>query len=519
MSHITHKSLKRVAQSATIIFIGTIINLFLGFLGRILLIRFTTQNEYGLYSMAFTLMSVLITISTLGLYDGTTRYIAKFRAENKSDNIQDTVLSSMLIALISSVLITILAYTASGYIAINIYDLPELSPVFNILLIAIPLSVLSNIFISIFRGFGESKIKVFLNEILRPVTYLLFLIPAVFLQFSFHTMVYVYVISILITFLAFLFYFIRKPPLKLNWNRVRINHITKELLVYSLPLLAVNILLTVMSWTDTLMLGYFRTPEVVGMYNAAYTIANLLSVFINSVGYLYVPIISQLYSKNQIEELGVVNATSTKWAFMFTFPMFALFFLYPDFILTFFYDSRYVASSTVFQILVLGFITNAYFGLNYHTLMSAGKSYFLMNCSLISSVLNIILNLILIPPFGMVGAAIASALSFASIEVYMTVKLYKFLKIHPFTNVYLRFTFVAISIVCFFYFVTHLILTTFWTLVILYSLFLLIYAISVLYTKSLDKDDLKLMAEIWETSGIRFSFHKFLKLWGDKGVN
>jgi len=519
MSEVISESLTKVAQSAIIIFIGSVINLFLGFLGRIIFVKFTTQNEYGIYSLAFTLMSILITISTLGLYDGTTRYIAKFRTENQSKYIQDTVISSIVIALISSVLISAIAYVGSDYIATKIYNSPELSSVFKILLTAIPLSVLISIFISISRGFGDSKIRVYLNETLRPVTYLLFLAAAVLLRPSFLNMVYVYIISISTTFLAFLFYFIKKPPFKLKWNKLRINHVTKELLVYSMPLLAVDILLTVMTWTDTLMLGYFKTPEIVGMYNAAFTVASLLSVVINSVGYIYVPIISQLHSKNQIKEIGIINATSTKWSLMFTFPIFALFFLYPDFLLNFFYDSRYVESSTVLQILVLGFITNAYFGLNYHTLISTGKSNFLMNCSLIGSILNIIMNLILIPPFGMVGAAIASASSFALIEVYMTVKMYHFLKIHPFTNVYLRFTIISSLLISLFYFIKNLFFTTFWTMVALYSFFLLIYIISILYTKSLDKEDIKILIEIVKNNGIGFSYKKILKLLGFKGVN
>ncbi|AKB17645.1 MULTISPECIES: flippase [unclassified Methanosarcina] len=519
MSEVISKSLTNVAQSAIIIFIGMIINLALGFLGRIIFIRFTTQSEYGIYSLAFTLMSVFVTISTLGLYDGTTRYIAKFRAKDQSEYVQDTVVSSIVIALISSILISVIAYLGSDYISVNIYNSPELSPVFKMLLIAVPLSVLISIFISIFRGFGESKIKICLNEILRPVTYLLFLASVVFLRLPFHNMVFVYVISILITFLAFIIYFIKKPPFKLKWNKLRINHVTKELLIYSMPLLAVSILLTIMSWTDTLMLGYFKTPEVVGMYSAAYTIASLLSVVINSVGFLYVPIISQLYSKNQIEELGVINATSTKWSFMFTLPMFFLFFLYPDFILDLFYDSRYIEASTVFQVLVLGFITNAYFGLNYHTLMSIGKSYFLMNCTLMSAILNILLNLILIPSFGMVGAAIASALSFAVVEIYMTVKLYHFLNIHPFTNIYLRFTILSVLLAVIFYFVKSLFITTFWAVAISYSIFLLIYVISILYTKSLDRDDIKILVEIGKKSGINIPYKKFLKLIGTKKVN
>lgn len=519
MSEVISKSLTSVAQSAIIIFIGTIVNHFLGFLGRIIFVRFTTQGEYGIYSLAFTLMSVLITISTLGLFDGTTRYIAKFRAKDQSEYVHDTIISSIVIASISSVLISIIVYLGSDYIATNIYDLPGLSPVLRLLLFAIPLSVLISIFVAIFRGFGESKVKIYFNEILRPVTYLLFLAATIFLQLSFLNMVCVYVICILITFLAFSLYFVKKLPLKLKWKKLRINHITKELLVYSMPLLAVSLLLTIMSWTDTLMLGYFKTPEIVGMYNAAYTVASLLSVVINSVGFLYVPIISQLFSKNQIKELGVINATSTRWTFMFTLPLFFLFFIYPEFVLNFFYDSRYIEASIVLQILSIGFIMNSYFGMNYYTLMSIGQSKLLMNCTLISAALNILLNLLLIPSFGMIGASIASCLSFVVIEAYMTAKLYRLLNVHPFTNIYLKLSIVSIPLILLFYIVKSLLPPTVLTIVLSYPFFLLIYIASIIFTKSLDKEDLKVLIEVGKNSGINIPYGKILKLIGTKRVN
>ena len=67
----------------------------------------------------------------------------------------------------------------------------------------------------------------------------------------------------------------------------------------------------IMSWTDTLMLGFFKTVEMVASYNAVYPIAALLSTGINSMGFLYVPIISQLYGKNQIREIRKINENST----------------------------------------------------------------------------------------------------------------------------------------------------------------------------------------------------------------
>ncbi len=79
MSEIVNQSLQKIAKGTGIIFTGTIIGMLLGFIGRIILIRYITQTEYGIYCLALVIISIFVTISTLGVQEGSTRYIAYFR--------------------------------------------------------------------------------------------------------------------------------------------------------------------------------------------------------------------------------------------------------------------------------------------------------------------------------------------------------------------------------------------------------------------------------------------------------
>jgi len=83
MSEIVNQSLQKIAKGIGIIFTGTIIGLLLGFIGRVIIARFTTQTEYGIYCRALVVISIFATISTLGLTEGSTRYIAYFRGKNE----------------------------------------------------------------------------------------------------------------------------------------------------------------------------------------------------------------------------------------------------------------------------------------------------------------------------------------------------------------------------------------------------------------------------------------------------
>src|SRR5674476_521521 len=143
MSKIIDESLQKIAKGSTVVLLGTIISLVLGFLSRIILVRFTTQNEYGIYSLALTIVTICTTISALGLQDGTTRYIAYFRGKNKTKNIQDVIFSSIISSLLASILVTVFVFTVAEYIATEIFNSSEISYILRIIVISIPFTVLS----------------------------------------------------------------------------------------------------------------------------------------------------------------------------------------------------------------------------------------------------------------------------------------------------------------------------------------------------------------------------------------
>ena len=509
MSEIVNQSLQKIAKGTGIIFIGTIIGMLLGFVGRIILVRYITQTEYGIYCLALVIISIFVTISTLGLQEGSTRYIAYFRGKKEEGKVRGVISSSIKIAIIASISLAVISFFISDFISISIFHTPALSTPIKIFSIAIPFTVLINVFIAIFRGFDRVDAKVYFNDILRPVLYLLFLIAVVLFGLSFLGVVYACVLSIAVTCVVFVIYMVKKSPLSLRSGNSVTNPMTKELLFFSVPLLAVSMLMMVMSWTDTLMLGYFKTPDVVGLYNAALPLANLLTVVIVSVGFLYIPIISQVYGKNQMEELKRSYAISTKWCFIGTLPIFFVLFLFPDVVLNLLFGSRYIGAAVALQILAFGFIFNSYFGTNYHTLIAIGKSKFIMYCHLASSVTNISLNLLLIPSFGIKGAAIASGVSFAGVTILETIKLHRSSGLHPFTKNYLKITVLSILTILGFYVILKALpFISYLTILIFFPLFLIIYGSLIIFTKSFDKEDIEILLEIEKKSNINLALIK-----------
>jgi O-antigen/teichoic acid export membrane protein len=502
VSEIVNQSLQKIAKGTGIVFTGTIIGMLLGFVSRVIIVRYITQTEYGIYSLALVVISIFVAISTLGLQEGSTRYIAYFRGKKEEGKVKGIISSSIKIAIVASISLATISFFISDFISINIFHTPALSIPLKIFSIAIPFTVLINVFISIFRGFDRVDARVYFQDIFRPVLYLLFLIAVVLFGLSFLGVICAYLASIAITCVVFVMYMVRKSPLAIRSGNSVTNPMTKELLFFSVPLLAVSMLIMVMSWTDTLMLGHFKTLDVVGVYNAALPLAGLLSMTLSSMNFIYIPIISQLYSKNLIAELKRSYIILTKWIFLVTLPIFFVLFLFPDVVLNLLFGSRYIGAAVALQILAFGYFLNICLGFTYNTLLVLGKTKFLMWTLVISAIINVILNMVLIPPMGIIGASIASAFSIIVGKILNMIELYRFFEVHPFVKNYLKVTGISVVFLFVFYILRNLVTMSFWMFMVLFLLFLISYGLSVLFAKSFEEEDVMILLTIEKRLGM-----------------
>ncbi len=463
--------------------------------------------DFGTYSLALTVISITGAVATLGLNEGVPRYIAFFRGRREEQKLHELIVSAMLMGLIAGLLSILVSPSLFQSLAGNSFDAQgKILSVVKILVFAVPFTILLNLTVAIYRGFDRTNVNMYFYNIIRPISLLGFASAAVFVGVSLKGVVFADLLSMVFTFGIMSIYFIKKPPIKQaakQERKIQFSDTTRQLIRYSFPLLITATLLNLMSWIDTIMLGYFKSAEVVGIYNAVYPLVGFLSLVIASMGYVYVPVTSRLWGQNNTAPLGSIYAVMTKWCFLLTFPLFALIFVYPEYFITKLYGAQYVSGATSLRILALGFIANSYFGFNYHTLLASGDSDFLMKCSVASAGINAVINFMLIPEYGMVGAAIGTAVSYASIEVSMTLRAWRKQHMHPFTSMYRRLTLIVIFVIGSMLAAknVHLLTGSTWE----YAAFIVGYFLIVHRAKILDNTEMKMIEEIRKTIKYKIS--------------
>jgi len=497
-------SLAKIAKGSGVAFVGSLAGLFFAFIGRVLIARFGTEADYGVFSLAFAILSICAIIGTLGLRGGVARSIAYARGKNDSLRVQRLIPASIQFGLMASFALGIIVFFTSDIIASKIFHDAALALPLKIFAFGIPFFTLINVFISIFRGFDNIKPTVYFHDILRNLLFPAFLLPLICFSLPFTGIYYALLASLVISCVALIVYAVKRLPSPVELtSRVIASPVAKELLFFSLPLLGVAMLWLTVAWTDTLMLGGLRTSADVGLYNAAHPVAQFISAPLAAMLLIYMPVTSGLYAQGSMSEIRRNFSILTKWLCSATLPLFLILFLFPETVLSFLFGVSYAPAATALRILSLGFIINNFLGPNGATLIAMGEVRFMMWATAAAAVLNVGLNIALIPPLGIEGAAIASIAAITSTNLIRCWKLYSLSGAQPLSKNLIKPILASLAVVSLIYFIAISFLTiTLWMLPLLFILYYAIYGVAILLTKSFDPEDITMLLAVEKMVGI-----------------
>jgi len=504
-------ALEKIVHGTFLAFAGIFISKLLAYTFRLVAARFGSA-EYGLLSIGLGLFNVLMIVALLGLNQGALRYVSFYRGKKDEARTKGTIISSLGISFVSSVVVAALLFFSADWIAVFFFREPALGLVFKILAFVIPFDVLRNILFNTVRGYENVTYEIYSRNITENVAKVLITLILFSLGYKLLGATTAFAIAIVISFFLILFFAIRN--FHLFKTKVKAIYANKQILLYSLPLVLNNLAILVMLWTDTLMLGYFRSASEVGIYNAAGPSASLMYLFPHALLALFLPVLTGLYARNAMEEFKESYRVSAKWIVAANAALLSVFILIPSQFLSFFFGAEYAAGA-----MVLVIISSAYFiyylGLiSNNILLIYEKTRIIFAASVVGALVNITLNIILIPRYGIVGAATATASAYLLVSLIFFILTYKLTKVNLFDRYFFRIiSAAAISTVIMFLILPMLSnLLLFYQIAIVSLLFAAMYTLLLLVLKVLEETDLVMLKEIEKRSKLNLSgIQRFLK--------
>tara|TARA_B110000444_G_scaffold14125_1_gene12097 strand:- start:3846 stop:5183 length:1338 start_codon:yes stop_codon:yes gene_type:complete len=421
---------KEIFSKGLISLVLKILGSFFGYVFLWMVTRTLGASAWGEYVIFLAILNILSIFSRLGIDKLVLKLVA---ASNKNISaIKSIYILSLKLILIISVSISGIIFLLSESFAYLIFDNSSVTIIVKLSVLILPLFSVICLNENTLRGLKMIKEFAFFQRTAKMLFSVgFFIIYFYFINYSLPILVVYSYLSALI--IIFILSSLRVYNLLKNVDcdsSININY--KKMLKQSLPMMLSSSILLLMAWTDTLMIGSFMGEYQVGIYNVAVKVALFTTLTISAVNSIVAPKISESFNNGKSREFKEIIYYSTRLIFYSTLPVLLFIFIFPEVILSFFGKEFIVAKMTLL-ILTMSQAINALSGSVGTILNMTGKQKVYGNILLIALLINVTLNYLLIPIYGINGAAIASASSLIFWNLYSVIYIYR--KYHVMTMI------------------------------------------------------------------------------------
>jgi O-antigen/teichoic acid export membrane protein len=382
----------------------------LSFLTSIILARWLGENGFGVYTYAMTWSALLGIPATLGFNNLLVREVAIYNSQLAWGLIRGLLQFANAIVFIVSSLMALIA------IAIILhwgqYSQLDLLPSLCLAMISLPLVSLISLRIATMKGLHRVVLGQMPEKLLAPLVFIFLTISCSwFLRNQGNITVWVMglkLISLGITFVVGVVLLVRVLPQEIKQAKPEYKILTW--LKDGLPFILLGGLVVINSRIDILMLGAFKGAGAVGVYAVVSRVTSLIVFGLVIVNSVLSPTFATLYAEGKLEQLQKLVTHSTRLisllALVMTLGLIAL----RSPILQLF-GADFIHGQTALIILSVGYLVNALTGSVGLLLNMTGHAKFSAATVAFAALINICLNWLLIPKWGVNGAAIATAFS------------------------------------------------------------------------------------------------------------
>ena len=417
--HSLDEHMREVLSGASIAFVMKAIGAGLGFGFNVLLARMLGADGAGVFFLALTVTSIAAVFGRIGLDNTLVRFTAGNAASGEWASVKGVYLRGMQLALAASCVAALAMFLGAPWLAEHVFANPALvAPMRWMALAVVPIALLvlhSEALKGLKRIFESSLVYEHGIELsVLSLLGLYFLAP----KWGVNGAIWAFTLAAGLTLSTGVCLW-WKAMTKLR-NRRAVFPV-RDLLQSSLPLFWVATMNLAMNWTSSLLLGVWCTNADVGVFNVALRTAQLTSFVLFAVNSIAAPKFAELYRQGNAKQLGSVARNSAKLMILVASPVLLLFICFPGLIMGLF-GQEFADRSLVLTILAIGQFVNVATGSVGYLLMMSGNERLVRNNVVFIALLSITLNLILIPFAGVVGAAVATAVSLAAknlIAVYL----------------------------------------------------------------------------------------------------
>jgi len=395
---------------AGITFAGAAFGGLLAIIDEALIARFLGVAAYGLYALAFMLARIGSIIAAFGLPVTILHFLPIHLRSNDRARALGSIIGGIMLPLAMGSALTLLLGKLDHWIAVGIFDAPQATDYIRNLGFIVPLIALSEVLGHTARGFGRAFYYVLIRNLAPQIFFLGVLLylshfggPKIAVTYG---LIGSYLLACALGFVLI------SGLVRSIIGKVRPLFELRALYSYALPVVLNASVALVLLWTDLFQLGIFTNTWTVGIYRACMQIVVVFDIITSTFAAAVGPIYPVLIHERRQTELRDTYLAAIHLPTLLATPIFLLILVNASDLLSII-GPHFTPGAPALCILAAGHLLRVSFGTAAMLLVVGGKPHVEAGNAVIAALLNTVLNLVLIPRFGLAGAATSTATSIA----------------------------------------------------------------------------------------------------------
>jgi O-antigen/teichoic acid export membrane protein len=394
----------------------------LGLLVSILLARKLSPEGFGIYSYALAIVSLLAIPVHFGMPTLIVRQVARYHRMAQWSLLRGILVraNQMVLAVSITVLIGVSAF---AWLTVQSENGSVQTAALYWALLLLPLSGFNSLRESALQGLRRVVAGQLPEAIVLPISFVsLLLVASNIGTLTPQGAIALYCFATLIALIVGSVFLIKALPKEVKAAEPKYE--SRNWLHSLMPLSLLGGLHIVNSQVDVFMLGLFSSKESVGLFRVAYSGAALVLFFMSAMSAVVAPNIARLHNAGKMRELQRVATLGARVCLIAGIPIAGCLSIFGAELIQLIYGNLYLAAYTPLVILCVAQMINVLTGFVHVALNMMGHERATLTGMCFSVLLNVVLNITLIPAYQEVGAAISAAVAIVAVNIYLCCVLY-----------------------------------------------------------------------------------------------
>jgi O-antigen/teichoic acid export membrane protein len=402
----------------------------LGFAVSVFISRLLGVEGSGIYYLAASVMAIAAIFGQIGFENTVIRFIASYAAVSEWNSVRFVYRTAIRVVSLASLVVAIIIFAAAPWLAHHLFGKPVMEVPLMLMALAVVPFAISQIQTEALRGLKQIPASQLTRSVLLPLGILVLIYPLVQLWQSNGAIVAYLGATVFTAVVAWIFW---SRALKKLAGRDVSGQATvtlRPLFQSSWPLFGMTLTGIVVQQAATILLGIWGSIGDVGIFNVANRVSSLLLFPLMAMTSILAPKFAAMHQQGERKELIKLVRHSSAMLMGFAVPAVIVMFIAAGWIMRIF-GPDFIAGVWTLRLLLVGVLVNVSTGAMGELLMMTGNEKLTRNLNGIGALVIVVLCFILIPLYGDIGAAVAVATGYASLNLLMVLVVKRYLGFWP----------------------------------------------------------------------------------------